>query len=301
MNDQPASSVPHRLLPIIAAMLGLAMFSIMDGVMKAASIAAGAYAAMCWRGLAGTVIMGPLWLWRGQGWPSPAVLKVHVLRGVVASIMAVLFFYGIVRLPLAEGIALSFIAPLIALYLAALLLGEKVRRAAIGGSVLALAGVAVIAGDKFGGPADAEAVKGLAAVLVSAVLYAWNLVLQRQQALLARPEEVAFFQTLVQFLFLGLGAWWFAPFPDRAVWWLLIVSALLSAGSIMLLSCAYGRAEAQVLVPLEYTAFIWAAIVGWVAFAEPVTVAMLTGVALIVAGCLYATRGAANAPRSDET
>jgi S-adenosylmethionine uptake transporter len=283
------------LLPILAAMLGLAMFSLMDGVMKAASLAIGAYAAMCWRGLAGTMIMVPIWLLRGQGWPTLAVLKVHVLRGVVASIMAVLFFYGIVRLPLAEGIALSFIAPLIALYLAALLLGEKVRPAAIGGSMLALIGVAVIAGGKFNGPADAEAVKGLIATLVSAVLYAWNLVLQRQQALVAKPEEVAFFQTLVQFLFLGLGAWWFAPFPDRAVWWLLIASAGLSAASIMALSWAYGRAEAQVLVPLEYTAFIWAAIVGWFAFAEPVTMPMLIGVALIVSGCLYATRGSAKA------
>ncbi|MFN4134744.1 MAG: DMT family transporter [Novosphingobium sp.] len=293
MTTAPSPALRALLLPIVAAMTGLALFSVMDGVMKAASIAIGAYAAMCWRGLAGTVIMAPLWLWRGQGWPARAVLRVHVLRGVVASVMAVLFFYGIVRLPLAEGIALSFIAPLIALYLAAILLGEKVRPAAIGGSVLALLGVAVIAGGKFDGPANAEAVKGLVATLVSAVLYAWNLVLQRQQALVAQPEEVAFFQALVQFLFLGLGAWWFAPFPDAAVWWLLIVSAALSAASIMLLSWAYGRAEAQVLVPLEYTAFIWAAIVGWIAFAEPVTVPMLAGVALIVAGCLYATRSSA--------
>lgn len=293
MND-----VRFPLFPVLAALLGLALFSVMDGVMKAASIAVGAYAAMCWRGLAGSLLMLPLWLWRGQGWPAASTLKVHVLRGTVASTMAVLFFYGIVRLPLAEGIALSFIAPLIALYLAAILLGEKVRPAAIGGSLLALAGVAIIAGGQLNGPSDTEAVKGLVATLVSAVLYAWNLVLQRQQALLARPEEVAFFQALVQFGFLGLGAWWFAPLPSAPVWGLLVISAILSAASLMLLSWAYGRAEAQVLVPLEYTAFIWAAIVGWIAFSEPVTPTMLIGVALIVAGCLYATR---KAPRAAAT
>lgn len=291
MNHGHAISPPKILLPVLAAMLGLGLFSVMDGVMKAASLAIGAYAAMCWRGLAGTIIMAPLWLWRGRGWPAPAVVRVHVLRGVVASVMAVLFFYGLARLPLAEGIALSFIAPLIALYLAAVMLGEKVRRSAIAGSVVALAGVAVIAAGKLDGTADDEALKGLAATLLSAVLYAWNLVLQRQQALVANPTEVAFFQMLVQFLFLGLGAWWFAPFPDRAVWWLVAVSALLSVVSLMLLSWAYGQAEAQVLVPVEYTAFVWAAIIGWIAFAEPVTVTMLAGVLLIVAGCLYALRG----------
>lgn len=284
------------LLPIAAVILGLALFSVMDGVMKAASIAVGAYAAMFWRGLTGATIMLPLWLWRrqrsGSGWPTMATVRVHVLRGVVAACMAVLFFYGIVRIPLAEGIALSFIAPLIALYLAAVLLGEKLKRAAISGSVLALVGVAVIGWSKFDGPSDAEAAKGLAAILVSAVLYAWNLVLQRRQAMLAGPEEVAFFQAAVSCMFLGIGAYWLAPVPDAAAWSLIAVSAALSAISLMLLSWAYGRAEAQVLVPLEYTAFISASIVGWVAFGEVVTWATLAGVVLIVAGCLHATRGA---------
>lgn len=290
MNDKR-----FPLFPVLAAMAGLSLFSIMDGVMKAASLAVGAYAAMCWRGLAGTVIMAPLWLWRGQGWPTADVLRVHVLRGVVATVMAVLFFYALIRLPLAEGIALSFIAPLIAIYLAAFTLGEKVRPAAVGGSVLALAGVAVIAGSKFDGPSDLEAVKGLVAIFLSAVLYAWNLVLQRKQALVAKPEEVAFFQTLVQFLFLALGAWWFAPWPSAEVWQQIGISAVLSTASLMLMSWAYGRAETQVLAPLEYTAFLWAALVGWLLFAEPVTLPMLVGVTLIVAGCFYATRSSQKA------
>ena len=243
--------------------------------------------------------MAPLWLRARQGWPARATMKVHLLRGVVAAIMATMFFYGIVRTPLAEGIALSFIAPLIALYLAAVLLDEKIGSAAIGGSVLALFGVAVIGWGKFDGKIDAEAVKGLVAILVSAVLYAWNLVLQRQQAQIAGPEEVAFFQTLVSFLFLGIGAWWLAPWPSAAAWGLIVMSAAMSTVSLMLLSWAYARAEAQALVPLEYSAFLWAAAVGWIAFAEPVTLATLGGVVLIVAGCLYATWRKPDPPRPE--
>ena len=70
-----------------------------------------------------------------------------------------------------------------------------------------------------------------------------------------------------------------------------VVTAFLVA--LGLLAWSYARAEAQVLLTVEYTAFIWAAIVGWIAFAEPVTIPMLMGVSLIVAGCLYATRGGA--------
>ena len=198
-SASPTPHHEHHAAPFIAVTFGIALFSVMDGLMKNASIAVGAYNAMLFRSLIGTALMFPLWKWRGGAWPDASSMKLHALRGAVSGAMATSFFWGLVYLPMAEGIALSFIAPLIALYLAAILLGETLRKAAVGGSLLALAGVVVIGWAKFDGPADAEAARGMAAILVSSVLYAWNLVLQRQQALLAKPEEVAFFQALPPF------------------------------------------------------------------------------------------------------
>lgn len=285
---------PH-FWPVLVTLVGLACFGVMDGVMKAASIAVGPYGAMFWRGLAGAVFMAPLWLHQRRrsgtrGLPKGAALRIHLLRGAVAVVMAVTFFYGLVRTPIAEAIALSFIAPLIALYLAAVTLGETISRKAVLGSVLALCGVAVIAAGKFGGHYTREGVIGLVAILASAVLYAWNLVLQRRQAQLAAPEEIAFFQSLLGFMYLAPGAMFLAPWPDLAAWGVIVAAAVLATISLMLLGWAYARAEAQVLVPLEYTAFIWAALVGWVAFEEPLTLRTLAGVVLIVAGCLFASR-----------
>lgn len=287
---------PHPvLLPTLAAMLGLALFAVMDGFMKAASIAIGSYAAIFWRNLLGAGLMAPLWLWRRKRWPDRTALCLHALRGAVAAGMSVLFFYGLVRTPMAEAMALSFIAPLIALFLAAAHLGEKVSARAVAGSLLGLGGVAVIGLGKVGtGQHDPEAIKGLLAILASAVLYAWNLVLQRRQAQVAGPEEIAFFQAFTVFALLALAAPWFARWPDDESAVTLGAAALLAAASLMLLSWAYARAEAQVLVPLEYTAFIWAALTGWVAFGEPLTVTTLGGVALIVTGCIIA------APRQEK-
>jgi S-adenosylmethionine uptake transporter len=267
----------------------------MDGFMKAATLAIGAYAAMFWRTMAGSLLMLPVWLARGnkdgsRGWPRREVMKLHLLRSGVAAVMAVLFFYGLARTPVAEAMALSFIAPLLALYLAAATLGEQIAPRAIAGSVLALIGVGVIAAGKFGSHYNTESVHGLVAILLSAVLYAWNLVLQRRQSQLAGPEEIAFFQTLLVCGLLGTGAWWLAPLPPAQTWPVLLASAVLATVSLMLLGWAYARAEAQVLVPLEYTAFIWAALVGWFAFSEPLTLRTLAGVVLIVAGCLLAVR-----------
>jgi S-adenosylmethionine uptake transporter len=281
---------PSPLLPILAALLGLASYGLMDGMMKVATLALGAYGAMFWRNLAGSVILLPIWLARGQGWPRADVFKLHLLRSAIGAVLATLFFYGVARTPLAEALALTFISPLIALYLAAVMLGERVSRRAVIGSVCSLAGVAVIVAGKISGNYTTESMLGLIAILVSALLYGWYLVLQRQQAQLAGPEEIAFFQTFMIFGMLGIGAWWFAPPPAPGDWWVLIGSAVLSACSMITLSWAYARAEAQVLVPLEYTTFVWAALFGWIVFAEELTGRTLIGAGIIVAGCLIASQ-----------
>lgn len=292
-----------RSLPFLAAILGIALFSLMDAFMKSASIAVGAYSAMLLRSAFGVAMMLPLWRLAGGTWPDRPALRLHALRGTITAGMAITFFWGLVRLPLAEAIALSFIAPLIALYLAAVLLGEKVGRRTVLASLLGLAGVVVIGAGRIGeGRFGPEAAWGIGAILVSAVLYAFNLILQRKQALLADPREVTLFQMSFTLLILALFAPWFAVLPDARTAGDIFVSALLAAGALMLLSWAYGRAEAQALIPIEYTAFVWAALFGWAMFGEAVTPATLAGAGLIVIGCWIAARqsAAASAP-SEQT
>ena len=131
-----------------------------------------------------------------------------------------------------------------------------------------------------------------AAVLLSAVMYAFNLVLQRMQALMAKPLEIAFYQNTIVFLMLLVGVPFAVSWPDTALQWSgAALAAALAVGSLMLMSMAYRQAEAQRLVAIEYTAFIWAAILGWLFFAEPVSSRTLLGTGLIVMGCLVTARG----------
>ena len=282
-------------MPFLAAAAGIASFSLMDGLMKSAAIAVGAYNAMLLRSAFGALLMFPLWWLGGGSWPGRPALKVHAIRAIVSAAMATSFFWALVRLPMGEAIAISFIAPLIALYLAAVMLGEKIERRAIFASALGFSGVLVIAGARIGDANfTADAGWGIAAILFSAVLYAWNLILQRQQAQVAGPQEVAFFQSLFVFLILAVAAPWLAAQPGPAASREIFGGALLAVMSLMLLSWAYARAEAQALVAVEYTAFIWGAWMGWWWFGEAVTLATVLGVVLIVIGCWIA------APRRTE-
>lgn len=274
------------LIPLLATVVGIALFSAMDAVLKSAAIAIGAYSAYFLRCLVGFLLIAPAWWWRVRRWPGRAALKLHFVRGAVMALMGLSFFYALVRLPLAEAIAITFVAPLIALYLAALLLKEVIRPTAIVAALIGLAGVLVIVGGRIGRECMTEdAALGLAAVLLSALFYAWNLVLQRQQALVASPVEVGTFQNGIVALLLGVAAPFLLVLPEPYVFGEIAVGAVLAVAAAMVLSWAYGRAETQVLVPIEYTGFLWAALFGWLYFGESVPPTTVFGAALIVAGC----------------
>lgn len=278
----------NPLMPILVAALAIVAFSLMDALMKGASIAIGPYSALLYRSLIGTAVVLPLWVLRGVSWPSRPALALHALRGMICCGMVLLFFYGLVRLPMAEAIALSFIAPLIALYLAAVMLGERIGRRAIVASLAGFAGVIVIAAGSFDrSEMDADTASGIIAVLGSAGLYAWNLILQRRVAQIASATEIALSQNVVISVILALFAPWHAVAPGEALP-AIGASAVLATLALLLLGWAYARAEAQALLPIEYSAFLWAALFGWLFFSETVGLPTLAGAGLIVVGCWIA-------------
>jgi len=285
--NQPVRSTA---VPFTITTLGIASYSMMDAVMKGLAIELGAYNAMLWRTSIALVIAASLFIWRRSRWPDMSIIRLHVWRGVVMSVMAFLFFWGLVYVPLAEAVGLSFIAPLIALYLAAILLGEKIGGKAVFASVIGFAGALVIVAGKLGGEYSDDIGKGIGAILLSALLYAYNLILQRRQALVAEPIEIAFFQSCTIVSIYLLFAPMLAVVPSSDVLPELFLSAVLGIIAMLLVSWAYARAEARILIPVEYTAFIWASLMGWLVFAEEVTLTTVAGTALIVIGCLVTAR-----------
>jgi S-adenosylmethionine uptake transporter len=288
MSTPPASS--SIAMPFAVATLGIALFSAMDAVMKHLALGLGAYNALLWRTMAGAVFGGIVFLATRTPWPARAVLRIHLVRGSLSVVMAILFFWGLARVPLAQGVALAFVAPLIALYLAAAILKEKIERRAILASLLGFAGVIVILAGQAQTQPGPDALRGSVAILLSACLYAWNIILMRQQAQVARPIEVAFFMSLIMTGGFLLAAPFLAVPPPAAELPAVAGAAILAFASLILLSWAYARAEAQYLAPVEYSAFIWASLLGFLVFAEPVQPLTLVGAAMIVAACLLAAR-----------
>lgn len=287
MSAQQHSPVPAYVVGI----LGIALFSIMDMVMKGLTLEIGTYATLLWRSLIGIGLAAIPYFATRNPWPKGTARRLHLLRGAMMVPMAIFFFWGLARVPMAQAVALTFIAPLIALVLAALILKEPIGKRTVGGSLAAFAGVVVI----FIGQAQADlgpaALLGSFAILGSAVIYAFNIIVMRRQAQNAGPVEIAFFQNIVigVVLVAAIPVMGQPPFPTGH-WAELLLAASLAIGSLMLLGWAYARAGAAYLSTTEYSSFLWAIVLGWWRFGESVSLFTLAGAGLIVGGCLYAAR-----------
>ncbi len=274
-----------------AAVAGIALFSIMDMVMKGLTLAIGTYPTLLWRSLVGIPLAAILYFSTRTGWPGRTAIRLHLLRGTMMVPMALLFFWGLARVPMAQAVALTFIAPLLALVLAGAILKEPIGPRTLGGSLLAFAGVVVI----FFGQAQADlgrdALIGSLAILGSATIYAFNIIVMRRQAQAAGPIEIAFFQNLIfGVCFAALMPAIGAPALPLGHWGELVLAAFLALGSLLLLGWAYARAGAAYLSTTEYSSFLWAMLLGWLRFGEHVSLFTLGGACLIVAGCLIAAR-----------
>ena len=295
------SRVPqHPVQGFFGALAAVGTLSIMDAVMKHLVLALGIVAVCIWRSVANLSLSALLYLPQRLPWPSRRTLRIHVGRGVIISLMIFLFFWGIGRVPLAQAIALTFIAPLLALLLASAVLKERIGQRSVIGSLVAFAGVIVIVTGQARQELGPDAMLGAAAIIGSALCYAVNIVMMRQQALAAGPFEINFFQalTVMACFVLALPIMGLPPLPDGQWLWI-AVAALLSTSGTLLFAWAYARGEASYLAVTEYSAFIWASALGWIVFHERVSSYTLAGAALIVGGCLVAARRKAEPPEID--
>lgn len=291
-----------RAGPILLYVIGIVFFCVMDALMKHLVASYPVVVATFWRFAAALPFILSFW-WR-EGLPpvTREMLPVNILRASASAVSALLLFWSFSVLPLAEAITLAFVAPLMIPPLAALLLKERLAAGSVAAGVAGFAGVLVAVGfDPTG--LTRERQLGVGAVLVSAALYALQVVLTRMRAARDGPSLLSLLNALFSGLFVGLAMLWQVP---AAQWlpsagdipWVLAVG-FSGAVALQFIARAYARAQAQHLAPFEYTALFWAALFGWLFFSEPVSLRTWAGAALIAGACLWqARRGVVPTPSS---
>jgi S-adenosylmethionine uptake transporter len=263
----------------------------MDGVIKhlggahtAVTIAAGRFGF-------GSLFAIAFWLRAGAPRLTREMIPAHLIRGLLIVVAATLFFFSLTRLALVEAATLGFVAPLFVPPVAALILKEPIRPGAYAAAGLGFLGVIVAVWRPDTQHHQTDWL-GVGAALTAALAYAFSLTLLRLRSGQDGAVRTTLFGNLVPAAVLVPLALAFNPLPAVGALPLFALVGFCGASLWTLMAWAYARAEAQTLAPLEYSALLWSALLGWAAFAEPVRLQTLVGGLIIIAACLWAARQA---------
>jgi drug/metabolite transporter (DMT)-like permease len=234
-----------------------------------------------WARYAGQMLVTTPIAWQrgGAGFWRTRHPRTQLVRSLCLVVATACFFGGLRFLPLAEGTAVSFLAPMIGLVLAYPVLGERPTRArwlaAVGGFV----GILVLV--RPGGAVFHPAV-GL--LLMAAVANALYQLLTRK--LPGDPSHTTlFYSGLVGTVVLSAAL----PFVEtpaaitRADLFFLVVLGLLAGVGHWGLIIAFTRAPATLVAPFTYVGMIWATLYGWGLFGHLPDGMSFAGMAVIVA------------------
>lgn len=273
----------------LRAALGIALLTAMDAVIKAQMQQHPFLLALFMRFAAGAICAIIVVAILRPARPTQASLISNSVRIPLVIVTAGSFFYSISVLPLAEALTLSFLAPVFVALLGALILKERLDGRILQALGFGLAGMLVMVWPRLqGGVTGAEL--GVAAALVSAVSYAFNLILLRTIAMKEHPAIIVLFQNAGPALCLAWPAYYvFQPMSGGDLLTYLAGGALGVAGHFSLTS-AFARAPASRLAPIEYTALVWASLLGWFVFGEVPLWTTYAGAVLIVAGAFAVSR-----------
>ncbi|WP_066722727.1 MULTISPECIES: DMT family transporter [Hyphomicrobiales] len=275
--------------PALRALLGIALLTAMDAVVKAQMQSHPFIVALFMRfAMGGVCALAVLAILRPPA-PTRASVIGNSIRVPVVVLTAGSFFYSISVLPLAEALTLAFLAPVFVALLGGLLLKERMDARIWQALGFGIAGMLVMVWPRLQGQVSGAGL-GVAAALFSAVTYAFNLILLRRIALKEHPAVIVAFQNGGPALLLAVpAALAFVPLTGHDVLVYLAAGALGVTGHLLLTS-AFARAEASRLAPLEYTALIWASLLGYAFFDEVPLITTYAGAVLIVAGAIAISR-----------
>ena len=287
------SSRPSTPWPLLAGALAAASFVSMDATVKAIAPRYDAVQLTFLRFASGSVFALALWLrWRTV-MPRRADWGSHALRCALLLVSLLGYFHALRLLPLAQAVAMSYLAPIFVSLLAIVVLGERPSRWIWLALALGIAGVGVSLWPELqrsAQPGSVVRLEGLLSVALSTVAFSGVMVLARQQAQRDALWTILLVQNLLPTALLAApAAWVWQPLAGADLGPVVLMGAFATIG-LLSLTWAFSHLEASRVAPLEYSSFVWATLLGYTLFGEVPTLYTAASAVLIVGGCLLLLR-----------
>ncbi len=236
---------------------------------------------MFYRSLIGLVIVLVVARIAGTtGQITTKLFHIHLIRNICHFTGQNLWFYAIAVIPLTQVFALEFTSPIWAMFLAVIVLGERLTATRMISAALGLIGILIITR-----PWGITPGPGTIAAALAAIGFAGANIFTR---LLTRSQSITsilFWLTAMQTVFGLVTAAWdgqmATPGQDN-FFWLLVVSI----GGLVAHFCltkAVSLAPVAVVAPVDFARLPVIALVGLVLYAEPLEFVVLIGACIIFA------------------
>ncbi|MCB1418181.1 MAG: DMT family transporter [Notoacmeibacter sp.] len=231
------------------------------------------------------LLVGMFWL---LGWHGTSILRtarpgMQVIRGALAVISATIFIFAVREVPLADAVAVSFVAPFIVTIFGALILREPVGIRRWVAVAIGFAGTLIIIR-----PGAGVLHPAILLVVVAAALFSARQILSRMLAAQDRTATTVAYTALTGSLLLTLALPFVWAWPTNATQWLLFVSiAAMAAVAELMVIKALEIAQAVAVAPMQYTMMIWGTFYGYLVFGQLPDFWTLVGAAVIIATGIY--------------
>jgi len=218
---------------------------------------------------------------------GPAILRtekpaLQVVRGVLVVFSASSFIFALRYVPLADAVAVSFVAPFMVTIMGALFLGEKVGVRRWSAVTIGFVGTLIVIRPGLGVVHPAVFL-----VVAAATAFALRQIISRALAASDRTATTVAYTAIASVLLLTLPLPFFWRTPEAGELMLLVGLAVCAGLGEFMVIKALEIGQAIVLAPVHYSLILWATFYGWLVFDQLPDRWTWLGAAIIVATGLY--------------
>jgi drug/metabolite transporter (DMT)-like permease len=284
-TETPRESGPpdRPLLGILLMLLSVALLPIMDGFAKAMSgtffVAQLVFARFFFQSL----VIVPIAVWRnGATLRHLAHFPLQVTRGLCILIATGLFFTAIVTMPIADALALLFVAPLIVTALSPVVLAEPVGVRRWSAVIVGFIGAVVILRPGLG-----VLQPGAFLALGAGLCFAVYVLLTRKLSHAAPPLVTLSITSVTGMLVTAviMPFVWITPSAEELA--MFIGMGVVGAMGHYLMIRAYEQAPASLLAPFGYGEIVMAVIIGYFWFGDFPDLPTWIGIGILAASGIY--------------
>lgn len=234
----------------------------------------------------GCVVMLPLVLRSGFAAYIPKRIGGQFLRGAAHALGLCLWFHALPHIHLADMTAIGFTAPIFIMFGAYVVFKEQMRWDRWLAALIGFGGVMVVLGPQMAGGAGQYHLL----MLASAPMFALSFLIAKSLTRDERPEVIVVWLSVTVAIYSFPLALWHWQWPDTVQWLLIFVCGVIGSAGHYCLTRSIAAADISATQSAKFLDLLWAALMGWLLFADVPSQTTLIGGVVIAASTVWIAR-----------